>query len=810
MRSLKTHTVLSISILLLLNLSPLMGDELYHMVSIPDPSAETLRTMGELGLPLDDARHSKGQALEIPLEAGEIELLADRGIPYRIVIEDLESHYAEICRQNLEMIPFMQTDEDPVHMKYGSMGGYYNWQEFVADLDSMHLLYPDLCASKVAIGYGWDDNPIYMVKISDNVEIDEDEPEGIFDGTHHAREPGAYTAIIYAMWYLLENYGTDEEATYLIDNREIYFVPIVNPDGLLYNQQTNPYGGGMWRKNRRNNGSSYGVDLNRNYTYQWGYDNYGSSPTPSSSTYRGPSAGSEPETQVMMNFIGEHDFRTGMTIHSYAGKYLTAYGYDYVPPENPDIHMEYLAYAAEENGYDYGFCRNIMYASNGRTQDWQLHEHGIINIEPEIGSSSFWPPISQIMPTSEEQLRISLHLYWCAGGKVEFTSAEVSDGFLNPGAEENLLVTVFNVGMGTSEAADFEISTIDPYITLLNSTASTDTITARGSETASFALTVDEECPIGHTVEFTVTIDQAGFIRTQEFSMIVGQPEIIFDDDAEAGMSNWTSSGGWGTSSLSSHSGAFSFTESPYGNYGNNLTAYMTLTNPINLSNVNTLWMEFWAKWDIEANYDFGQFEVTTDGSNWTPVAGLYTVAGSGIGVQINGQPGYEGAQPNYVLEHIGLNDYIGQPYFKFRFEFKSDGGVYGDGWNVDDIKLLAFTGPFTPPEVTITLVPLNPPIVIPAGGGQFDYTVTVFNNEPSAQVFDAWLDAVLPGGTVYGPIIYRPGLTLAAGGSIIRTITQMIPAGAPAGEYDFRGHTGLYPNLIYFEDSFSFSKEGE
>lgn len=810
MRSLKTQLVLTLSILLFLNLSPALGDELYHLVSVPNPSSAAMQVMAELGLPMDDAQYTKGENLEIPLEVQEIALLESRGISYEIVIEDLEAYYGEICRNNVEMIPFMQTDDDPVHMKYGSMGGYYNWQEMVADLDSMNLLYPEICAQKVILGYGWDENPIYMVKISDNVEIHENEPEGIFDGTHHAREPGAYTAIIYAMWYLLENYGTDEEATYLIDNREIYFVPIANPDGFLYNQLTNPNGGGMWRKNRRNNGTSYGVDLNRNYTYQWGYDNSGSSPTPSSSTYRGPSAGSEPETQALMNFINEHDFRTGMTIHSNSGVYITAYGYDSVPPENPDIHMEYMAYAAAENGYGYGFCNNVMYDSNGRTQDWQLHEHGIINIEPEIGSSSFWPPIYEIMPTSEEQLRISLHLYWCAGGKVEYTASEVEDGYLNPGAEENLLVTVFNVGMGTAEPVDFEVSTIDPYITLLNSTASTDTIIARGSENATFALTVDEECPIGHTVEFTVTIDQAGFVRTQDFSMIVGQPEILFEDDAESGMGNWTSSGGWGASNLSSHSGTFSFTESPYGNYSNNLTAYMTLTNPLNLTAANTLWLEFWAEWDIESNYDFAQVEVSTDGNSWTPVAGLYTVPGSGIGVQISGQPGYEGTQPNYVREHIDLNTYVGQPYFKFRFEFKSDGGVYGDGFNVDDIKLMGFTGPFTPPEVTITLVPVITPIIIPAGGGNFDYTITVSNNEASAQVFDVWLDVVIPGGTVYGPIIYRPGLTVPAGGNIIRTMTQVIPAGAPEGGYHFQGHTGLYPNLIYYEDGFDFSKEGE
>ena len=72
------------------------------------------------------------------------------------------------------------------------------------------------------------------------------------------------------MWYLLENYATNADIKATVDNTELFFVPCVNPDGYVYNQTTNPNGGGMWRKNRRNNGTSFGVDINRNYGYNWG------------------------------------------------------------------------------------------------------------------------------------------------------------------------------------------------------------------------------------------------------------------------------------------------------------------------------------------------------------------------------------------------------------------------------------------------------------------------------------------------------------------------------------------------------------
>lgn len=794
---------------LLFAISAVSAGEMYHQILLPGISPAEIAELAELGLALDEARFIKGSGIEMILEEREIALLDQNGIYYTILQRDMEKYYADICAENMKNIPG-PNETDPVHMKYGTMGGFYTFQQMTADLDSMRLLYPNLCTAKAIIGSGWNENPIYMVKISDNPDINEEEPECLIDATHHAREPGAYTAALYAMWYLLENYGIDPEITYLVNNREIYFVPIVNPDGFLYNQQNNPGGGGNWRKNRRNNGGSYGVDLNRNYSYQWGYDNQGSSPTPSSETYRGPSAASEPETQAMNAFVNAHDIITAMTIHTYANDYLSAYGYANVQPEHYDVHMDYMSAAAALNGYSYGTCYSIMYASNGRTQDWQLHTHDIINIEPEIGSSGFWPPIAQIMPEARANLFIHLNQFWCAGGQVIYSSAEVQDGYLTPGQTENIVVTLFNRGWGTSEETSFTLTTTDPYITVVTGVGSTTAMprrTTSSNTAAPCVIQVAENCPVGHQVQFAVSINQGGYIRNNTFTKTVGQPTTLFQDNAEAGMTNWTSTGGWGLSSNNPHAGTYSFTESPAGNYGNNVTAYMTLTNSINLSSATTAWLEFWARWDIETNYDCAQVEVSTNGTTWTAVPGIYTVSGSGIGVQPSGQPVYEGAQPSYVQEHIDLSAYAGQANFKFRFKFRSDGGVVGDGFNVDDIKVMAFTGVVTPPEVVVDLTPANPPIIIQPGGGNFQYTLTINNNEASAQTFDAWVDVQLPNGSVTNPILLRTGVTLPAGGSILRSIGQNVPAGAPAGIYQFRAHAGQYPSVDYSMDFFEFTK---
>jgi hypothetical protein len=306
-----------------------------------------------------------------------------------------------------------------------------------------------------------------------------------------------------------------------------------------------------------------------------------------------------------------------------------------------------------------------------------------------------------------------------------------------------------------------------------------------------------------------VNITQGSYLRTKNVSLIVGQPDIFFSDGAETGMGNWTVSNGWGQCSINPYEGNYSFAESPTGSYTNNTTRIMTLSNPLDLSDMNQVWLEFYTRWDIESNYDFGQVEISTNGgASWTPLAGQYTVAGSGIGVQPSGQPGYEGTQASWVHEIMDLNDYIGETAVQFRFEFKSDGGVVGDGWFVDNIKVAGFTGPVTPLNVTVTLEPDTLPIIIPAGGGSFSFTISIQNNELFTAGFDAWIDVVLPNGSTYGPIILRTNMSLPSSGTIVRAMNQVIPPGAPSGTYEYRAFTGEYPNTVFSQDSFEFTKQ--
>ena len=129
------------------------------------------------------------------------------------------------------------------------MGGYYTFQEIEDHLDELSNDYPYIFTEKISIGTSLEGRNIWAIKVSDNPNIEEDEPEVLYTGLHHAREPMSYMNLFYYMNYLCENYDSDVEIRNIIDNRELYFVPVVNPDGLVYNESIAPNGGGLQRKN---------------------------------------------------------------------------------------------------------------------------------------------------------------------------------------------------------------------------------------------------------------------------------------------------------------------------------------------------------------------------------------------------------------------------------------------------------------------------------------------------------------------------------------------------------------------------------
>ena len=227
---------------------------------------------------------------------------------------------------------------------------YHNYAEMSDEILAVASAHPNI-VSRFSVGLSYEGREMWAAKISDNVSSDEDEPEVLFIGQHHAREHITVEMTLYILHLLADNYGTDQQITDLVNSREIYIIFTTNPDGSEYDVATGSYR--SWRKNRQpNSGSSYiGTDLNRNYGYKWGCCG-GSSGLPSSDTYRGASAFSAPETQRIRDFInsrvvgGKQQIRTSITFHSYAQLVLWPYGYTYtdVPSDmTQDDHDVFVA-----------------------------------------------------------------------------------------------------------------------------------------------------------------------------------------------------------------------------------------------------------------------------------------------------------------------------------------------------------------------------------------------------------------------------------------------------------------------------------
>lgn len=165
------------------------------------------------------------------------------------------------------------------------------------------------------------------------------------------------------------------------------------------------------------------------------------------------------------------------------------------------------------------------------------------------------------------------------------------------------------------------------------------------------------------------------------------------------------------------------------------------------------------------------------------------------------------------TMTYTGLNVYITLP----GVGQLATGLEYCDNLHPVYTTMLVLGGPYgaacemylneIPPLPAITLTPASLPIVIPANGGSFVFNIALSNGAAVPQTFDVWTKVMLPNGSYYGPIINVQNVTLQAGASVIRTRTQNVPANAPAGNYTYYGYIGDYPNTIWDEDNFPFSK---
>jgi carboxypeptidase T len=292
--------------------------------------------------------------------------------------------------------------------------GFHTYQEMANELAATAAAHPGI-VKRFSIGKSYGGRQLWAAKISDRVATDEDEPEVLFDGLHHGNEHMSQEMTLAILRWLVTGYGTNAQVTSLVNNREIWIVFGLNPDGATYDVANRTWH--HWRKNRQPTpgSSSIGTDLNRNYDYRWGCCG-GASSNPASSRYRGPSAFSAPETRALRDFAksrivgGRQQIRTAISFHTTGRLILYPYGYTYrdVPADmDATDHRTFVAMAkvmAATNGYKPEQASDL-YISSGTSRDWLYGRYRVFSFTFELSPNTAAYPSDESIATETERNR---------------------------------------------------------------------------------------------------------------------------------------------------------------------------------------------------------------------------------------------------------------------------------------------------------------------------------------------------------------------------------------------------------------------
>ncbi len=699
------------TLLLSISIATLSAQLNYSKVKI-DLRETPITDVTLLGIETDHGAYAPGRHLINDYSQEEIQQLIDHNIPHEILIEDVIAWYQE---RNLQGIPANTRDEScggtptapagsqydtPANYQLGSMGGYHTYAEMLEVLDQMHDLYPNLISPREQIGdiTSHEDRPIYWMAISDNPTQMEGEPEIMYTALHHAREANSLSQLLFYMWYLLENYETDDQIKYLVDNTMMYFIPCVNPDGYIFNELIEPNGGGLWRKNRKNNSDgTFGVDLNRNYGYLWGSDDVGSSPNTNSDTYRGPGPFSEPETQAVSFFLEDKNVEITLNCHTFSNLLIRPLATD---PADITTFENFGELLTAENGYLFGTdLETVGYLVNGDSDAWMYFDETskpkIFAMTPEVGPGQygFWPPADAIIGLNKEVMSQNI-----ISANLLFNYVEVEDN--NPFTITDISGNFDFIAKEYGLRPGPQTVTISPVSDNLSLT-STTSLTLNNSETqpitAPYTITPTSG-DVMESIVFAISIDNGSFVRNDTITkqFVNGVPTDIVTED-NSNLDDYFAEDNWGLTTSDFVSSPSSITDSPMGRYQNDTESDIILTTPVDLSNAEIAILQYWAKWEIEDEYDYVQIMASNDnGTTWTPLCGKYTNLASQF--QPEGEQLYDGTQADWVLEEVSLNDYIGETII-LKYHFFSDGFVRADGFYFDDLTVTTFEGTTTPTE---------------------------------------------------------------------------------------------------------------
>lgn len=639
-------------------------------------------------------------AVDVVADDAGIAAIRQAGMVAVIVHSDVQALIDNQRRQPVAQAdPF--TDFFLAYHRYGdaATSGTIMWY-----LNQLVVRYPGL-ASLINAGSSLEGRPIWVLRIA-NDAVAGPKPGVCYYACQHAREWITTTTVPYHARHLLESYATDATVRDMVDRVEIFLIPVVNPDGYEYTWTNDR----LWRKNRRLiSGTTYGVDLNRNWGYAWGYDNDGSSPSASSQTYRGSGPFSEPETQVLRDFLIAHpNIRAALDIHSYSQLILWPWGH--IPDLSPDdaefadvgLDMKALMFGVHGKIYTAGPTYTTIYPVNGDACDWAYAERGVLamsfELRPENGpfGTGFELPANEIIPQNEELEPAIVRLtnsHWVRSPVVidlpAGTPAEIV-----PGQAVAVPVTVrsnFETLTPGSAKLYYRFAPSEAYIEAPLQALGGDDYQAvlPATNCASqpqfyFAAASDEGSLVtnpypGASAPYTATLATGRF--------------YVNDLESDPG---WSIAAGsewqWGTplglgsvnkDPTSAHSGThvYGYDLAGDGNYAVNLPAKYLATTALDCTNRYGVHLRFWRWLGVESAFHFDEatMEVSSNGASWTVI---WRATDTGANV----------ADTVWKFQDFDISAVAdNQPSVYVRWGMgPTDDSQNYPGWNIDDVELYA------------------------------------------------------------------------------------------------------------------------
>ena len=518
--------------------------EIVDLVEVRTPGLRELGLLRRFASDLDDHFHVPGRSRIL---AGDREQarLARLGLELAVLQEDLAGFYAERL-------------EGQAQLSFGSsFAGYRTWPEMRSDMIMLAAQYPNVVSQPIVLGLTVEGRELLALRISDTPAVhDTSEPTVWIDGLHHAREPISGEAVMRLAELLATGYGSDPELRALVDGRNLLLIPCVNPDGYEFNHLLTPSGGGLWRKNMaQNSDGSLGVDLNRNYGWEWGPQWPGSSGQTGNSMYRGPSPFSEPETRALRDLAAHAPPDISLSLHSYGDLCILPWSYDAQITADDALLRDYAAALAEPLGWAHGCLWEFGDFANGSSIDHQYGSHGTLALAFEIGDQSdgFWPTGARIDELCDAVLPRLLHALRLAGPAprvVESRLLEVAgdgDEWKERGEVWAVEARLVNEGLRPS-AGRLWLSA--PAGLAGASSAPRDYALAPQAEVQLlFAFEIAAAAPTGVPSQLTLHLLGEELHAQVELPLALGEGHLLAHDSCEGGDLGWTveagGSGAW-------------------------------------------------------------------------------------------------------------------------------------------------------------------------------------------------------------------------------------------------------------------------